>query len=115
MDNEKKYIFDKPKNVKRVLHALYGCCVLLFALDFVIHRHVMHSWENLWGFYPLYGFVGCVILVLVATWMRTFLMRSEDYYDKEGKTVIDEKSSSDNKTDIDLKHNNEIGGPNVDA
>ena len=115
MDNEKKYIFDKPKNVKRVLHALYGCCVLLFALDFVIHRHVIHSWENLWGFYPLYGFVGCVILVLVATWMRTFLMRSEDYYDKEGKTVIDEKPGTDKKPGIDPKHNNEIGGPNVDA
>lgn len=81
MKNEKKYLFDNADNVKRVLHLLYGCCLLLLALDFVIHRHVIHSWENLWGFYPLYGFVGCVILVLVATWMRTFLMRSEDYYD----------------------------------
>ena len=115
MDNEKKYIFDKPKNVQRILYVLYGCCVLLFALDFVIHRHVMHSWENLWGFYPLYGFIGCVVLVLVATWMRTFLMRSEDYYDNEGKTDIDEKPSTDKKTGIDSKHNDEIGGPNVDA
>ena len=81
MKNEKKYLFDDPNNVKRVLHILSGCCIFLFALDFVIHRHVMHTWENLWGFYPLYGFVGCVILVLVATWVRTFLMRSEDYYD----------------------------------
>ena len=115
MGNEKKYIFDNPKNVKRVLYVLYGCCALLFALDFVIHRHVVHSWENLWGFYPLYGFVGCVVLVLVATWMRTFLMRSEDYYDKKAKTGIDEKPGSDKKPDIDSKHNDEIGGPNVDA
>jgi hypothetical protein len=78
--DEKKYLFDDPKNVKRLMTGFYVCCVLLFALDFVIHRHVMHSWENIWGFYPLYGFVGCVILVLVATWMRTFLMRGEDYY-----------------------------------
>lgn len=102
MEKEKKHLFDNPKNVKRVLHILYGCCVLLFALDFVIHRHVLHSWENLWGFYPLYGFVGCVILVLVATWMRTFLMRSEDYYDDEDKTDADKNSA-------------ELGGHDVDA
>ena len=109
MANEKKYLFDNPKNVKRILYALYGCSALLLALDLVIHRHVVHKWENLFGFYPLYGFVGCVVLVLVATWMRTFLMRPEDYYDNEGKTDIDDKLSTD------TKHNNEIGGPNVDA
>jgi len=81
MKNENKYLFDDPNNVKRVLHIFYACCILLFALDFVIQRHVMHSWENLWGFYPLFGFVVCVVLVLIATWMRTFLMRSESYYD----------------------------------
>ena len=90
MDNEKKYFFDNPTNVKRLMQVFYGICVVLFVLDFVIHRHVMHSWENLWGFYPLYGFVGCVVLVLIATWMRTFLMRSEDYYDKDEQTGEDE-------------------------
>lgn len=96
MNTEGKHIFDKPQNVKRVLHLLYGCCAVLFALDFVIHRHVIHSWENLWGFYPVYGFIGCVVLVLVATWMRTFLMRPEDYYDPENETTGDD--NNDTKT-----------------
>jgi len=87
MKDEKKYLFDDPKNIKRVLRLLYGCCILLFVLDFVINRHIYHDWENLWGFYPIYGFVGCVILVVVATWMRTFLMRSEDYYDEKPSTT----------------------------
>jgi len=103
MDNEKKYFFDNPNNIKRMMHVFYAICAILVVLDFVIHRHVVHSWENLWAFYPLYGFVGCVVLVLVATWMRTFLMRGEDYYDNEGKTELDEKQ------------NNEIGGKDVDA
>lgn len=95
MDNKPKHIFDDPKNVNRVMHFLYASCALLFALDFVIHRHVYHSWENLWGFHAIYGFAGCVVLVIVATWMRTFLMRSENYYDDEWNTDLDEKNTSD--------------------
>ena len=103
MINEKRYLFDNPQNVKRILYFLYGCCVLLFALDFVIHRHTSHSWETLWGFYAIYGFVSCVVLVMVAKWLRTFLMRPEDYYDHEGKADFAENSKA------------EVGGPDVDA
>ena len=114
MNNEKKYFFDNPNNIKRLLHVFYGICVILFVLDFVIHRHVMHSWENLWGFYPLYGFVGCVVLVLIAKWMRTFLMRPEDYYGDEDEADIHEQSASGDH--ISKKHNtDDIGGNDVDA
>ena len=88
MKDEKKYLFDDPKNVKRLMHIFYVCCVLLVVLDFVIHRHTMHEWDKLWAFYPIYGFVGCVVLVIVASWMRTFLMRPEDYYDKPTETDV---------------------------
>ena len=103
MDNEKKHLFDNPQNVKRILHSLYLSCVILLVLDVVIHRHVVHSWEGLWGFYPVYGFVGCVVLVLIANWMRTFLMRSEDYYD--------ERENKGHERDPGKK----IGGHDVDA
>lgn len=82
-NDEREYFFDKPRNIQRVLWGLYAICAVLFALDLVLKRKVYHAWEWLWGFYPLYGFVGCVILVLVAKWMRTFLMRSEDYYQQD--------------------------------
>jgi len=95
--NDKQYLFDNPKNTKRVLHLLYACCALLVVLDFVIHRHVYHSWENLPAFYPIYGFVGCVVLVIVARWMRTFLMRSEDYYDKQ----YDDNDDNDDKNSLE--------------
>lgn len=97
MENEKSYFFDNPANIKRVLRIFYACCVGLLLLDVVIHRHVVHSWEKLFGFYPLYGFVGCVILVLIAKWMRTFLMRDEDYYEKleGGDSAEEEKNHVD--------------------
>lgn len=92
MHTEKQHIFDKPENIKKVLYGLYACCAVLLVLDFVIHRHVYHSWESLWGFYPLYGFVGCVLLVLVAKWMRLFLMRDEHYYDVPDQQAEDQDS-----------------------
>ncbi|WP_299808102.1 hypothetical protein [uncultured Shewanella sp.] len=119
--NNKQYLFDNPKNIKRVLYILYACCALLVALDFVIHRHVYHSWENLPLFYPLYGFVGCVILVFVAKWMRTFLMRPEDYYDCEydrgydDNTIENAADEPPHKGETEQAKNNNIGDHNVDA
>lgn len=89
MTDEKQYFFDRPENVKRALRVFYVMCILLAVLDFVIHRHVYHSLENVWLFYPVYGFIGCVLLVLVASWMRTFLMRGESYYEDHAKTDSD--------------------------
>ena len=78
---EKQHLFDKPENVSRLLRGFYIVCGLLLLLDFFLHRHVSHDWENLPGFYAIYGFVACVLLVLIAKQMRKLLMRREDYYD----------------------------------
>ena len=37
--------------------------------------------EGYFGFYSLYGFCACVVLVLVAKEMRKVLMRDEDHYE----------------------------------
>lgn len=79
--DKKSYFFDKPENVERFLKVIYVICGLLFLLDFIVHRHVVHSWEQIPGFYALYGFIACVLLVLIAKLMRRVLMRKEDYYD----------------------------------
>lgn len=81
-EHDKSHVFDKPRNVRRLILTLYALCGLTLALDFVIHRHVDHPWEVVWGFYCLYGFVACVLLVLVAKELRKVLMRREDYYDE---------------------------------
>lgn len=78
---EKQHVFDKPENVRLLLRVFYSVCGVLFILDFILHRHIEHPWENLWGFYAVFGFIACVVLVLVAREMRKVLMRKEDYYD----------------------------------
>ncbi len=84
MSTSNKHFFDNPKNVQLLIRGLYVCCGILILLEFFISRYSKHPIEWIWGFYPLYGFVGCVILVLVAKWLRKLLMRDENYYgDKE--------------------------------
>ena len=72
---------DVPRNIKWLLRVFYVVCAGLLLLEFVIHRHVYHDWEQLWGFYGVYGFVACTLLVLIAKQMRKILMRKKDYYD----------------------------------
>ena len=68
-----------------VLNSLYACCAVLLAIDFLSHRHSAHPWDSWWGFYAVYGFVGCVLLVLIAKLLRKLVKRPEDYYIKENK------------------------------
>ena len=77
---KQNYLFDDPKHVRLLIRLLFVICTVLFTLDFFIHRHISHPFEAFLGFYPVFGFIGCVLLVIIAKWMRTFLMRPDSYY-----------------------------------
>ena len=80
---EKTHFFDKTGNVKKFLWGVHIIAAILLALEFVYDRHVYHPWEGLWGFYAVYGFVACWLLVEVAKLMRMVLGRPPDYYEKD--------------------------------
>jgi hypothetical protein len=82
MSEERKHLFDNPRSTRRVVRALVAVSVVLALLDLVLHRHSLHPWEGVIGFYALYGFGACVVLVLLAKEMRKLLMRDEDYYER---------------------------------
>lgn len=50
MSDDKEYYFDKPENVNFVLRIFYAICGLLAAADIFIHRHTIHSWEDIFDF-----------------------------------------------------------------
>ena len=89
---EKKHMFDNPRNVKRLLTIFFSSVIILLILDVVyiylskehvIERHLTYRWEEYFGFYAFFGFVACVILVLVSKYiLRPLVKRQEDYYDK---------------------------------
>ena len=79
--DEKQYFLDNPRNIKRLLVAFYIACALSVGAEFLVHRHVDHPWEALFSFYPIYGFLGIVILVMLSIVLRKLVMREETYYD----------------------------------
>ena len=80
--DHKQYLFDNPRNVRFVVRALVAACILLVGLDLVLHRHAEHTLEEIFAFYAIYGFVGCVLMVFVVKFLgHHWLMKEEDYYD----------------------------------
>lgn len=79
--DERPHFFDKKENVNRLLRGFYAVCGLLFVLDFIFHRHATREWEQMPGFYAIFGFMAFVMMVQVAKLMRKLLMRRKDYYD----------------------------------
>ena len=70
----------QTSSLRRVVYMLlYTCCAALLVVDFISPAHV-HPWESYRASTPCYGFVGCVLLVLIAKVLRRLVMRSEDYY-----------------------------------
>ncbi|MFZ7124938.1 MAG: hypothetical protein ACOWWM_02140 [Desulfobacterales bacterium] len=80
--DERHYLFDKPKNVRRLFAFFYTALVLLLVCEFFVQKHPHFPWESWFGFYAVYGFVACVLLVLAAKYiLRPLMKRPEDYYD----------------------------------
>lgn len=74
--------FDKKENLKLFLRLFYGSLILLLIIDFFVAKHPAFGFDGAPNFFAAYGFISCVLLVLVAKVLRMFLMKDEDYYDK---------------------------------
>ena len=87
--------FFQPKNVRRVIVGLFGACGFFFLLDVVFvltgfDKHPHFQWEQWPGFYAVFGFVACVLLVLISRFLlRPLVMRGEDYYEKNSTPTGD--------------------------
>ena len=78
---EKERWLDRRGNVDKIVRTIYAVCALLFLSDLAYHKHPHFAVESWFGFYGIYGFVSCVLLVLAAKELRRIIKRDEDYYD----------------------------------
>jgi len=70
----------RTKTVKKIA---YGILVLLVMVDFIIPRHEVHFFgDKIPGFWSLFGFSACVVIIIVSKWLgKNGLIKDEDYYD----------------------------------
>jgi len=82
-NDERRYWLDEPRNVKKIVYALFVLCAGLIAADLFVHHHGHFAFEEWFGFFGFYGFFSCVGLVLAAKGLRVLIKRREDYYSRE--------------------------------
>jgi len=76
---------DEPRNVTRIVYGLAALCALALLADAFYAKHPYFAVEGWPAFYPGYGFVGSLLLVLTAKQLRRLLRRDEDYYERPEK------------------------------
>jgi hypothetical protein len=72
---------------KSLFRLLYGCLFLSVAAGFFVHRYlhpeVHFFWERLPVFSAVYGFIGCLVIILGSKAIgHLWLQKEEDYYEK---------------------------------
>lgn len=74
--------FDHPQNLRRLRLGFYIVLGLLVVPDFFLHKHALFYEVESWpGFYAFFGFVSCVVIIVVSKLLGFLLKRREDYYD----------------------------------
>ncbi len=82
-----KFIEYLRNHQKQLVWFSIGVLVLLIAIDAtpaLVDKHHAHTKpEHFPGFWSVFGFVACALIVLVSKWLgHLFLMKREDYYDE---------------------------------
>ncbi len=80
--DSRKYLFDNPRNVRILLGSFFSSLGILLIIEPFVRKHPYFPWEEWPGFYAVFGFVACVVLVVAAKYvLRPLVKRKEDYYD----------------------------------
>ena len=76
--------FDKSDNLKKLRMWSYVLLAASVVAEFFVRGHgAEHRWDKIPGFYAIFGFVTCVLMIFLSKFLGQFwLKKSEDYYDK---------------------------------
>lgn len=79
-----QFLRDNLRAVIRIALAALALLVLLDAIPAIVDKEHAHTAaEHFPGFWAVFGFVGCVILIIASKWFGHLgIMQPEDYYDE---------------------------------
>ena len=71
----------RTKTIKRIS---YATLILIILIDFFIPRHEIHFFgDGIPGFWSLFGFVACILIILISKWIGHLgIMQDENYYNE---------------------------------
>ncbi len=78
-----EFLRARLKDVIRICFALLALLVLLDAIPAIVDKEHAHTAvEKIPGFWAVFGFIGCVILIIASKWFgHAGIMTREDYYE----------------------------------
>lgn len=72
------------KTYQLVILALIAVASFVAEFGFLSGTSKGHWWNHVPAFYALWGFVGCIVIILASKWMgKLFIQKKEDYYDSK--------------------------------
>lgn len=74
---------DEPRNIKLLIIISLIVLALTVIADFFYHGHPKFVVDGWFGFYAWYGFLTCLVMVLVAKLLGYVLKRDDRYYDDD--------------------------------
>jgi len=79
-----EFLRKRLKTVIWICCALLALLILLDAIPFIVDKEHAHTEaEHIPAFWAVFGFVGCVVLIIVSKWFgKAGIMQREDYYDE---------------------------------
>lgn len=78
------FLRDRLRLVVRVCIVALALLVLLDAVPAIVDKEHAHTWaEHVPGFWAAFGFLGCILLVVISkTYAHFGIGAREDYYDE---------------------------------
>jgi hypothetical protein len=73
------------RHLKAVVRLCFGALALLLLVDaFLVNKEHAHTAAERWpAFWALFGFIGCVLIIILSKWFgHAGIMTREDYYDE---------------------------------
>lgn len=71
----------RTKTMKRIAYAML---ILIIVIDFFIPRYEIHFFgDEIPGFWSLFGFVACILIILISKWIGHLgIVQDENYYNE---------------------------------
>ena len=69
---------------KIMKYIAYATLILIILIDYFIPRHEIHFFgDRIPGFWSLFGFVACILIILISKWIGHLgIVQDENYYNE---------------------------------